>query len=223
MAADFTARGVNTGYAKKWVVLWPHRLLKYTKKQAGVFNCPSATADTRWDGKRWLVDSILAYPASQKDYFQAVFSYGYNDWGIKDNLKVGGWGLGLGAHSYPNYTDPNGDGYKNRWTAEPPADFVKRPSDMVAIVDSNSDGVFDTVYDPTPRDSYHKNGDEGPGKRHNKGANALFCDGHAESFRQRNLCAYLDQYESATPSLKNPMARMFNSDNKPHFDHFPPP
>jgi prepilin-type N-terminal cleavage/methylation domain-containing protein/prepilin-type processing-associated H-X9-DG protein len=204
---------IGSGLASaNWPVLWPYRLLKYAKRQPGIFNCPSAPPDTRWDGKRWIVSAIKPnLPAT----LQGTLAYGYNDWGISDSYRApDGLGLGLGAYV-------SSDKKQNRGQ-EMPADRVKRPAEMVAIVDANSDGVFDAVFDPTPRDSYNVNGDEGPGKRHNKGSNAVFCDGHAEGFRQRDLCAYLDEYESTTRKFKNPKARMFNRDNKPHFDDFPP-
>jgi len=203
----------NSVAASNWPILWPYRLLKFAKGQPGIFYCPSAPADARWDGRKWIVSALS--PSAVKYGLQYTFSYGYNDWGISDTYRAAdGLGLGLGAHVSCNKKRAGGQ--------EMPQDFVKQPSEMIAIVDSNADGVFDTVFDPTPRDSYNQNGDEGPGKRHNKGSNALFCDGHAESFRQRDLCAYLDEYESTTRKLKNPKARMFNRDNKPHFDDFPP-
>ena len=52
--------------------------------------------------------------------------------------------------------------------------------EMIAIADNESDGEWDTALDP------YETG-EAPGDRHFKGANVVFCDGHARWYLQERL------------------------------------
>jgi prepilin-type processing-associated H-X9-DG protein len=75
---------------------------------------------------------------------------------------------------------------------------------MIAIGDSQSDGLNDFVISPMG------NGSEPriqcwPGKRHNRGANIVFCDGHVEHARQKKWLAQTEQAR-----------RRWNHDNEPH-------
>jgi prepilin-type processing-associated H-X9-DG protein/prepilin-type N-terminal cleavage/methylation domain-containing protein len=206
------------------LVLWPTRLLAFVKGQQDVFWCPSAPADTHWDGRKWIVTE--AERALNYTWAQGSFAYGYNDWGIFDIRWLGllpdgyelpqGMALGLGA-----YIPKNPNNLSVRHAAELKASLVKQPSEMIAIGDTTSDGYFDTVFDPTPRDSpsdEETGANEEPGNRHSGGANVLFCDGHVQWFRQPFLMGYLDEYKNQKPTQVNPQARLFNRDNKPHYE-----
>jgi prepilin-type N-terminal cleavage/methylation domain-containing protein/prepilin-type processing-associated H-X9-DG protein len=153
---------VSTRYA-----LWPVRLLKYLNKQNQVYWCPSAPATTRWNGRdRIRVDGVPGPGEVIR------FSYGYNDWGVKEFTNPH---LGLGAHIFDD----------NREYAELRVDRVKRPSEMITIADNNSEfnpgsPSYDTALDPYE-------GSEVPGQRHRKGANVVFPDGHASWYTQKAI------------------------------------
>jgi prepilin-type processing-associated H-X9-DG protein len=70
---------------------------------------------------------------------------------------------------------------------------------MIAVTDATADAAGDFAVDPyyDPR--------VWPGAVHNKGANALFCDGHVERYRQRDMIVR-DEYD--------PVRRMWNSDHR---------
>jgi prepilin-type processing-associated H-X9-DG protein/prepilin-type N-terminal cleavage/methylation domain-containing protein len=163
----------------RWYVLWPVRLKPFIKNQHKAFWCPSADEDTKWDG----IEHIVSDAGNVQEGEMGSFAYGYNDWGVREFSDPH---LGLGGH----INDPV-DG-------EPKIDRIKRPSEMIAIADNESDGVWDTALDP------YETG-EAPGDRHSKGANVAFCDGHAQWYRQ----------ETITKGTKQ-MRRMWNNDGKNH-------
>lgn len=169
----------------RWYILWPMRLKPFVKDQHKIFWCPTAPEKTYWNGK----DHIFSHEAEAEPGELGTFSYGYNDWGVADTWDTDIPNLGLGAH----INDPI-DG-------EVKADRVKRPSEMIAIADNNSedgDGWWDTALDPD-KDS------EPPGDRHSKGANVVFGDGHTEHIRQDRLIA-----------PEKAVRRMWNNDGKNH-------
>jgi len=155
---------------------WPGRLLRYAQGQNEIFWCPSSPPEAFWNGKARIITRRFA--AGPGDL--STFTYGLNDWGLGDRVRSGHAmvRLGLGAHpGHPKY-------------GELKVDLAKRPSEMIAIgdndVNENSmrreqvEGIYDTAIDPTENDEY-------PGARHNKGANIVFCDGHAEWLPQKQL------------------------------------
>lgn len=171
------------GHHKGADVLWPVRLMPYLGRQNHVFWCPSAPEDTYWDGKDRIVPSISS---ARPDEF-GTFSYGYNDWGAGQlTLYRGLPNLGLGGH----IGDPV--------HGEVKVDKVKRPSEMIAIGDNESDGNWDTALDPFDVG-------ESPGDRHFKGANIAFCDGHAQWYLKKQLV-----------ERKARMRQRWNNDFLPH-------
>lgn len=173
----YPAHYIPTDPAEQSVIVWPGRLLPYAGKSSTVFSCP---AD---DPKHsWKKDSD-SFPFNLRS--STRFSYGYNDWGVK-YLSVPH--LGLGA-----YAD-------NSEFGEVAPSRIKVPSDMIAITDSLSDGIWDTATCPSPGAK-----EQWPGDRHSEGANVLFADIHIEYAKQKKLIA------------PNPQARQrWNSDHKPH-------
>jgi prepilin-type N-terminal cleavage/methylation domain-containing protein/prepilin-type processing-associated H-X9-DG protein len=167
-------------------ILWPVRLLRCmggTSKrgQVQVYFCPESRYANHWDGTKrlwWNIES-----ATSSDC--AVFDYGYNDWGVRETFKLPGVpNLGLGGHIVTDNNDK-----EQRRSGEVRASKVRRPAEMIAIADNDSDdlikgqpGNWDTAIDPIDDD-----GREWPGARHNKGCNVLWADGHADYQLQARL------------------------------------
>jgi len=156
------------------VIVWPPRLRFYMKGHVGPFYCPAARPVTRWVVR---YDPSPTYNKGKPYYYKreipiwssSFFGYGYNDWGTREFTIPH---LGLGAV-------PGDKEY-----GELPERRVKVPSDMIAMADSNADGIWDTAIDPDADVN-----SEGPGKLHLGGAEVLFCDGHVAWFRQKSLVA----------------------------------
>lgn len=156
---------------------WPARLLPHVSGSTGVFKCPSTSPDFAWPTNR----SSLGYQFPYNVGKDEKFSYGYNAWGV---AAVGGLGLG-----------------DNPSNAMPVSKVVK-PADMIAIGDSDGNGGVDGEI------TFHRylSFSVAPlGARHNKGANAVFCDGHVEW-----------QKQSKWTDLNEAAARRWNNDNEPH-------
>lgn len=164
------------------LVTWMPRLVRYMGDEHRTFWCPDAPEDTRWDGKaRPVVFLSHARPGEQ-----ATFAYGYNAWGVRD-FSYPQWGLG------GHVRDPQQNAFEASWNqGELKVEQVKRPSDMIAIVDSGTDakdsspGIWDELVSPMKYP-----GDPGrqqlPGERHSRGANVLYCDGHIEWTLRKKL------------------------------------
>lgn len=183
MAVAFNQYGIDHKYTPghhlavgRSDVLWPVRLMRYlgaTGKRGGqhqVFWCPSIARKVRWNG----IKRIVPFLDSAMPDEQGTFDYGYNDWGV---VEFHSPHLGLGGH------------INDRNNGEVKMDRIKRPSMMIAIADNDSDdlqrgtpGVWDTAIDPID-----DGGREWPGNRHNKGAQVVFCDGHAGWYLQARL------------------------------------
>jgi prepilin-type processing-associated H-X9-DG protein len=150
-----------------------------------VFYCPAANPNSAWD--RTLNNSLGATdPSGMYDPMgvssTSRFSLGYNDWGLRD---PGPQQLGLGG-------DVNVVG-------EIKDSVVKSPVNMLMLGDSKPDGSFDANLDP-------KNPREWPSNRHNRRANFMFCDGHAESAKRKDV---IDPNNAFWRSR-------WNNDNDPH-------
>jgi prepilin-type processing-associated H-X9-DG protein len=159
---------------------WPVRLRQFIGTQA-VFYCPSQDPRCEWtDGAPGPVERATAsevpfgYEKGERVvYVLTYFSYGYNAWG-SPGLPY--YGLGLG--------DAVGPGHDPKNQPQVRASRVKKPSEMIAIADSTSDGIYDAVIkaDPTRYTPVHA-----PSRIHGGGANILFCDGHVTWYRQDDL------------------------------------
>ncbi len=176
-------------------ILWPVRLIRFMK-QPQIFWCPSAPADTMWNGR----DRIYHNIAGAQPQEQATFAYGYNDWGVAETIGRNPpvYNYGLGGHINQHYE------------GEVRVERVKRPSDMIALGDSDSgsanpkarSGMWDTAIDPID-----DSGLEWPGDRHLKGACIVFADGHAEWLLQSKL---------VEGTIR--MRKKWNNDFRAHYD-----
>ncbi|MDH7503038.1 MAG: DUF1559 domain-containing protein [Verrucomicrobiota bacterium] len=161
---------------------WPAYLLSGVSSNTAVFRCPSTGSEFDWPTSR----SPKGYPFPFNiDTGTSRFSYGYNHWAV---ANVSGYGLGGAPGS------------------EVPESRVLNPADMIAIGDSDGNGVADgdIVFHRVPS----AGGPQPtfpPGSRHKRGANIVFCDGHVEWAKQ-----------SKWIELRDEAARRWNNDNKPH-------
>jgi prepilin-type processing-associated H-X9-DG protein/prepilin-type N-terminal cleavage/methylation domain-containing protein len=161
---------------------WPAYLLPYVGSNTAVFRCSSTGPEFEWPTNR--SPKGYAFPFNI-DTGMSRFSYGYNNWAV---ANAGGYGLGGAPGS------------------EVPESRVLKPADMIAIGDSDGNGVLDgdigfhrlpSASGPQPIFP--------PGSRHKGGANIVFCDGHVEWANQ-----------SKWIELRDEVARRWNNDNKPH-------
>lgn len=165
--------------------IWADLLLPYVSSNRDVYFCPSNDPKYKWTN-------------SPVNIWYGGFSYGYNEGGggiLKPDTGHGlpdkSLGLGWSEQFFnPDYLRPVPD-YE-----------VLKPSEMIAMGDTTSDGYADITI--SPQFSFPK---LWPGKRHSKGANTVFCDSHVQLIKQEKLVE-----ESDT------MRRKWNRDNQPHPD-----
>jgi prepilin-type processing-associated H-X9-DG protein len=127
------------------------------------------------------------------------FSLGYNDWGLRQEQRVGGVvtvpGLGMGG-------DVGSDPVKDT--------KIRNPSEMIAIGDVRSDATsFDFNANVDPRVSAMENSaqhNQCPCNRHNYRTDILFADGHVEGVKRNDVI---------DPNNAIWRAR-WNNDNDPH-------
>lgn len=162
-----------------WMFGWQAHLLPYVANNRAVFRCPAAPHETEWG----LEKSSLGFEFPLNVDAWTPFSYGYNGWGAGN---VSGYGLGV--------EDAN----------KVAATRVVRPDDMIAIADSDHDGLSDariTFYKP----AFLPQPPNPPGNHHKGGPNVLFCDGHVEWAPQSK---WIERTDVA--------ARRWNNDNQSH-------
>jgi prepilin-type N-terminal cleavage/methylation domain-containing protein/prepilin-type processing-associated H-X9-DG protein len=172
--------------------VWPGRLFTQMGTNRAVFWCPEAKQNCSWD--RTLNNTVGAnIPAGLGggvDLYGVKettrFPLGYNDWGLRDPGPSATSGqLGLGG-------DVNIVGEINEAK-------VKNTSEMIMLADSKPDGSFDANVDPkTPA--------EWPSNRHAGRTVLMFCDGHAEVARRKDVI----------DPKNDRWRRRWNNDNEPH-------
>ena len=176
--------------------VWPPRLLSLMGGNRDAFHCPAANANSSWNTNR--NNSLGAVnPFGVNDPYgissRSRFSLGYNDWGLK---PPGPGQLGLGG-------DVNVQG-----VGEVKDSQVKSAANMIMLGDSkpgaaggvaNGPGDFDGNIDPTDPDEW-------PSNRHNRRTNLMFCDGHAESAKRKDVI---------DPNNHNWRSK-WNNDNRSH-------
>jgi len=151
--------------------VWPPRLLTFMGGNRKAFWCPAANPNSAWDTN--LNNSLVGAfgpppPGGVFDRYgiteRTRFSYGFNDWGLKD---PGPDQLGMGGD-----VDVVGEIKDSQ---------VRSPADMIMLGDSKPDGSFDGNVDP-------KNPLEWPSNRHcTRRTCIMFADGHAEAVRRKDV------------------------------------
>lgn len=183
--------------------VWPERLLPGAGSNRKIFSCPSARSDVAWDTN--LNKSLGCYDANGKFDPYGIsmtggFCYGYNDWGVMQELLNDPEcpQLGLGG----DVTGPFFKGFKTE-------NSIASPSQMIMIADTTADNMWDGSIDPTTEDQW-------PSNRHAKRTNMLFVDNHIETPMRLAVIS---------PESDHPWRCRWNNDNKPHeeFDWFVSP
>jgi prepilin-type N-terminal cleavage/methylation domain-containing protein/prepilin-type processing-associated H-X9-DG protein len=163
--ADYQKYPVFVEMNKNPIVGWDNKLVNYTRKVAGVFNCPD-----NFGGRRWT----NAVPRTGGPSGGPNPSYGYNLSGCalyesnQPNLGLGG-----------TVQDSFGLIPLGRSSGLASESKVRAPSDMIAISDYTPVSDPDMDYDPMNLLADFKT------TRHNLGANVVFCDVHVEYNRQK--------------------------------------
>jgi prepilin-type processing-associated H-X9-DG protein len=192
--------------------LWPVRLRPFTSGNQDVFHCPAQEDECRWQtiapepgAPARATEEIAAfgYELGEPLLFRegTRFSYGYNclgagSWDYSPNEGHLGLGEALMLHPKPFMQ-----------ARELPASRVRKPAEMVAIVDTQADGMFDftaTCIAARPTDR--------PAGIHNGGCNVLFCDGHVQWYRLPEILVTYGTYVKS----ENNTRRLWNNDNRPH-------
>lgn len=177
------------------LIAWPPRLRRFTANVTKVFDCPSNDPVFRWIPKYRKLGVSYGYGYDPGEYpltYQSGFSYGYNDWGVREFTNPH---LGLGGHV---------DDTQYPWTAELHAERVRVPSDMIALADSKSDNNWDTAIDPADYTD-----EEWPSTRHRRGSEVLFADAHVTWMSQRVLVEPTEWSR-----------RRWNNDHLPHKEYW---
>ena len=195
-----------TGNLVNNAISWPGRLYGYAESTE-LFFCPAKKGNEA-DRFRWKdykgKDATKKDPAFPFNLYPgggAFFTYGYNDWGVREFQRVNGRTLGLGG-------DITGE--KDLI----PESTVRVPSDMVCISDTQADGTWDCAVDPCDGGNFNNPAREWPSKRHTLGSNILLADGHAEYHKMMDLVARKPN-GAFKPDAAN-MLRRWNNDNQPH-------
>ncbi len=157
--------------------VWPVRLLSVMGNNRKAFWCPASRPDAAWDtnanrtlGARGPDGVFDPYGVT----LNSRFSMAYNDWGadITHNPQ-----LGLGG-------DVNGGWFRGVVRDS----MVLKPSEMIMLGDArafanpaqDSPGAWPANLDPSQQDQW-------PSNRHNRQTDLMFCDGHAQGARRRDV------------------------------------
>ncbi|MEX2215366.1 MAG: hypothetical protein WD768_14635, partial [Phycisphaeraceae bacterium] len=153
-----------------WIV-WAPRLREYTQSASTEwFWCPEAGENAEWKITYGSgLPAKYGYRTNEvRLEWYTPFSYGYNNWGTRD-FSVPQYGLG-GLTEHPTW-------------GELPARSVRQPANMIAIGDSQVDGVWDAFIDTDQPQEY-------PAIRHpGESSNLGYVDGHVESNRLNIILA----------------------------------
>ena len=171
--------------APEFYYLWPVRILPYMGNSRKSFYCPASRKECEW--------TTNATSAGPNNLFIRAsgsgswFSYGYNDWGLRnpgDSMgPLGQLGIGGDIGIVPEVSES----------------AVKSPSQMIAIADSKPDRSWDGNVDP-------KEPDQWPANRHSRRTVLSLADGHSEAPRRK---------DAVDPKNDN-WRRRWNNDNQAH-------
>ncbi|MCF7708164.1 MAG: DUF1559 domain-containing protein [Verrucomicrobia bacterium] len=169
--------------------VWPVRILSQMDSNRAAFWCPANKPEFKWDPE--YNPSITE---RRPNWLEASsdgvgFSYGYNDWGLRNPTRNINEQLGLGGDINP--------------PAQPElsASRIKMPADMIMLADSLSDYSWDGNVDP-------KESDQWPSDRHGGRCNIMFADGHADSALRS------DVVDPGNIQWR----KRWNNDNQPHME-----
>jgi prepilin-type N-terminal cleavage/methylation domain-containing protein/prepilin-type processing-associated H-X9-DG protein len=194
--------GIDSADDSAWI--WP-ALLRQTmngsSKATEVFHCPAAPSESQWIPKfgsgqparlGYLKNEIRLRPSGN-----SFMSYGYNVWG---------------AFAWNNPNTGLGVWLDNPIWGETKESDVVKPSEMIALGDSNWDvnqkgdrnwSGFIGMYEER----------QWPLELHGKRAVIAWCDGHVEPKRRLDIIGQLN----TDVRLAQKAATQWNRDNRPHF------
>jgi prepilin-type N-terminal cleavage/methylation domain-containing protein len=157
------ARGSSPGY---FSYLWVNRLFSQMGTNRAAFWCPAGKPQWKWDTNlNKTLKGQLEYigtPVFSKG--PAAFTYGYNDWGLRNPGQLPQLGLGGDIGTVPEVAES----------------AVVAPSQMIMLADSKTDTNWDGNIDPHESDQW-------PSNRHLRRTNLMCTDGHAESAIRKNV------------------------------------
>ncbi len=183
----------QTNYASVPILMsrtygWPGYLLPYVAGNGSLFRCPACPMEFSWPTNRSRMGFEFPFNI---DSTSSRFSYGYNGLHF---IYRGGMSTFYGYGLSPEPVNRAGIS----------ASQIAAPADMIAIGDSDGDGVCDgsislmrSVPGSPPITP--------PGMLHKRGANVVFCDGHVEWQKQARWI-----------ELTDTAARRWHYDNQPH-------
>jgi prepilin-type N-terminal cleavage/methylation domain-containing protein/prepilin-type processing-associated H-X9-DG protein len=184
--------------------LWPTRIFSQMGTNRAVFQCPMTKPEYRWErqlGNPNRLGSVVLGGSFDQMAIKAedtgigsFFSYGYNDWGggpVTQPAFQKGLGGDIDLTSNPPYV-------------EMPESRILRPSDMIMLGDSKTDGSWDGSIDP-------KQVDQMPSSRHSGRTTLMFTDGHAETTKRSQVTDPNNDY----------WVRRWNNDNRNHTATYP--
>lgn len=191
--------GCLWNFGGNYAFVWPERLLSEMGKDRKAFHCPDAAPDSAWDRTLNKAPNGLGAqaipPATGFDLYgisdRTRFSYGYNDWGLK-NAQSPCLGLGGDVNISANLVK---------------ASQVRKPTDMIMLADSKPVASFDGSIDPVSKFN-NSQGQQWPSNRHSGQTDMMFCDGHAEAAKRNDVI---------DPNNRVWRAR-WNNDNDPHLE-----
>ena len=209
----FYPPGFNAN-ASEWV--WPSLLRTYTTKgmDTKVFWCPSAPQDAQWVPT--FGSGLPAQYGYLRDEFHLVpggksfMSYGHNCWGSQATVPQSGLGVLWGDPTYGPNKESN----------------VKKPSDMIAMGDSNWDltkkgdrnySGFIANYEPRqwPLDLHGGGSWNASAQAYNGLASILWVDGHVKGMKRSQIVSFLVQPQ--TQAAEDAVCSLWNCDNQAHY------
>lgn len=169
----------GTLWVNPFYYVWPPRLLNFMGNNRDAFSCPTANPNSYWNTNS---NTTLGGtdPRGMFDRFgireTSRFSLGYNDWGLRepgDSRNFGQLGVGGDVNIVGEIKDSQ----------------VKSASNMIMLGDSKPGSAAGTQTGPGDFDGNidPKDPDEWPSNRHNRRTNLMFCDGHAESAKRKDV------------------------------------
>lgn len=164
--------------------LWYNTLGPFFNEERRLLDCPSYRGET---GFTWMKNLILYRGGS----------YGYNGFGSRSR-----------GYYYLTTHDVLGLGGDRPYQPDAgalrpvPASRVRVPSDMIAVADSMQTPWNVTSYLLTIADGLTTDD-----KRHTRGSNVVFCDGHVELIPNDTLVAPVEEHR-----------RRWNNDNRSHLE-----